>query len=266
MRGTLINTGTVLVGSTIGALSGQRLPAGIRTLLLQAIGLMTLIIGLQRALETTNILVLLGSVVVGGIAGELLRIERGLERLGELMNEALARIPGIGVADKGPSPPPQPSLVKGEGAADDPVETDGADEKRGELTRGFVTASLIFCVGPMTILGSIEDGLSGTFETLALKATLDGVTSAVLASTLGWGVILSAATVLLFQGGLTLGAGLARGLLTEPMIGEMTAAGGLLILGIGLNILQLTRIPVGNLLPALVVAPALVALSGSRGG
>lgn len=252
MRGTLINTGTVLIGGTVGTLAGTRLPQPVRSLLLQAIGLMTIVIGLQRALETTNILILLGSVVLGGIVGETLRIERGLERLGEFLSSVLAR-----------------ESTEGQLKANPGIESAQAHEPElmhRNVARAFVTSSLIFCVGPMTILGSIQDGLSGAFETLALKATLDGVTSAVLASTLGWGVILSAATVLVFQGALTLGAGLARGLLTDPMVTEMTAAGGLMILGIGLNILELTRIRVGNLLPALVVAPALVALSGPRGG
>lgn len=253
LRGTLINTGTVLIGGTFGTLVGTRFPERIRSLLLQAIGLMTLVIGLQRALETDNVLVLLGSVALGGIAGELLRIEQGLERMAEQMTAALTRDRGAGTAN--PQPPPMP--------ARNPLpESEGVVKS---VAGAWVTSSLIFCVGPMTILGSIEDGLTGAFQTLALKATLDGVTSAVLAATLGWGVILSAATVLIFQGALTLGAGLARGMLSDPMVIEMTAAGGLMILGIGLNILQLTRIPVGNLLPALVIAPALVALT-PRGG
>ena len=118
----------------------------------------------------------------------------------------------------------------------------------------------------MTILGSFEDGLSGAYQTLALKATLDGITATILAATLGWGVLLAAVTVLIFQGALTLGASLLRAVLTEPMIAQMTAVGGLLILGIGLNILELARIRVGNMLPALVVAPALVAITSGRQG
>ena len=125
---------------------------------------------------------------------------------------------------------------------------------------------MIFCVGPITILGSIEDGLTGAYQTLVLKAALDGVTSAILASTFGWGVLLAAGTVLFFQGALTLSAGLLHGVLTDPMVTEMTAAGGLMILGLGLNILELSHIRVGNLLPWLAVAPALVAISSGRGG
>jgi uncharacterized protein len=235
VRGALINTATVLVGGTLGTLTGNRFPDRYRSLLLQAIGLMTIVIGLQRALETRNILILLGSVVLGGIVGEALHVERRLQDLAAAMTQRMAR----------PADPP----------------TLSQEPEPSSVAHAFVTSSLIFCVGPMTVLGSIEDGLSGAFQTLAIKATLDGVTSAVLAASLGWGVILSAATVLIFQGALTLGAGLVRGLLTDPMVIEMTAAGGLLILGIGLNMLQLSKIPVGNLLPALAIAPALVALA-----
>jgi hypothetical protein len=239
VTGTIINTATVLAGGSLGTIVGNRFPAGIRSLLFQTIGLITIILGLQRALGTTNILILLVSVVVGGILGELLRIEDGLAQLGNL---AQSRLGGH-----------QPS--------DDPSDT--KDRESSLISQGFVTASLIFCVGPITILGSIEDGLTGAYQTLVLKAALDGVTSIILASTFGWGVLLAAGTVFFFQGALTLSAGLLHGVLTDPMVTEMTAAGGLMILGLGLNILELARIRVGNLLPGLAVAPALVALTRS---
>jgi hypothetical protein len=208
-----------------------------RRTLIQAIGLTTLVIGFQRALLADNILILLGSVALGTVVGELLGIEAHLERLGDFAQRVLVHSP-----EARPHPNPLPD---GEGA----------------VSRGFVTASLIFCVGPMTILGSFEDGLTGAYQTLAVKATLDGVMATLLASSLGWGVLLAAGTVLLYQGALTLGAGLLRPLLSDAMIAEMTAAGGLLIVGIGLNILEVARIRVGNILPALIVAPALAALS-----
>jgi uncharacterized membrane protein YqgA involved in biofilm formation len=214
--------------------------------------LTTLAIGVQQVVPAENPLILLASVVLGGIIGELLRIEHGLERLGDLAQaafdragrepEARANAPGFASEDAA-----EPSVA--------PVAT------ASQVSRGFVTASLIFCVGPMTILGSFQDGLTGAYQTLALKATLDGFTAALLASTLGWGVLLSAATVLLYQGALTLGAALLRGVLTDPMIAAMTATGGLLIVGIGLNILEIARIRVGSMLPALVVAPVLTALT-----
>ena len=131
-------------------------------------------------------------------------------------------------------------------------------EKDSMISKGFVTASLLFCVGPMTILGSIQDGLSGDYTLLATKSILDGFASLAIAASMGWGVLFAALTVLVYQGGLTLGAGLVKALLTEPMIAEMTATGGTLILAIGLNLLDLTTIRVANFLPALIVVPILV--------
>jgi uncharacterized membrane protein YqgA involved in biofilm formation len=241
VTGTLINVGTVVVGGSVGSLVGNRIPVQMRRTLMHAVGLTTLVIGLQRALAADNVLVLLGAVAVGAVVGELLRIEDGLDRLGRLAQDALTlRRPWLPTRDSG-------------------AEVDST------VGQGFVTASLIFCVGPMTILGSFEDGLTGAYQTLALKATLDGITATLLASSLGWGVLLSAATVLCFQGALTLGAGALRGALSDPMIAELTAVGGLLILGIGLNILELTRIRVANLLPALVIAPALAGVAAKGG-
>ena len=266
MTGTLINVGTVLSGGAIGFLVGSRFPSGMRHTLIQAIGLTTLVIGFQRALLAENVLILLGSVALGTVLGELLGIESKLERVGDLAQRLLVRqearphpspLPeGEGVSRLHPHP-----LPEGEGATPhSAVRT----PQSALVSRGFVTASLIFCVGPMTVLGCFEDGLTGAYQTLAVKATLDGVMAALLASSLGWGVLLAAATVLLYQGALTLSAGLLRGLLSDAMIAEMTAVGGLLIVGIGVNILDLARIRVGNMLPALVVAPALSALSGLR--
>jgi uncharacterized membrane protein YqgA involved in biofilm formation len=258
VTGTFLNVATVLAGGTLGWLLGGRFPSRLRVTLLQVVGLATLAIGIQDLLQTSSILIVLASLVLGAVVGELLRIERGLERLGELAQAAVGR-----VVSKAPSleerPHPNP-LPKGEGPPPTP------DPRPLAPAAGFVTASLIFCVGPITILGCFEEGLTGTFQTLALKSTLDGFTASLLASTMGWGVLLSAGTVLFYQGALTLGAGFLRGLLTDRMIAEMTAAGGLMILGIGLNILEVTRIRVGNMLPALLFAPILAAVSAQRGG
>lgn len=247
MTGTLINVVTVLVGGAVGSLVGARFPEGARSTLLQAIGLVTLVIGVQRVLPAENVLLLLISAVTGTLLGELLQIEARLEGLGSRAAALVARYRRPASESSTTTSDPNVSLSRG-------------------VAGGFVTASLIFCVGPMTILGSFEDGLSGAYQTLALKATLDGITATVLASTLGWGVLLAAGTVLLYQGALTLGAGLLRGMLAEPMITQMTAVGGLLLLGVGLNILEIARIRVGNMLPALVVGPALVALTTGRQG
>lgn len=252
MTGTLLNVATVLVGGTLGWVLGSRFPVGLRITLMQVIGLATLAIGIQDLLQTSNVLIVLASLVLGAIVGELLRVERGLERLGELAQAAVARVGGR------PDPNPLPE--------DEAGRVEGGRVRAVAPSQGFVTASLIFCVGPITVLGCFEEGLTGSFQTLALKSTLDGFTASLLASMMGWGVLLSAGTVLIYQGALTLGAGFLRGLLTDRMIAEMTAAGGLMILGIGLNILEVTRIRVGNMLPALLFAPLLTAAAAQRGG
>jgi uncharacterized protein len=224
MTGTLINTATVIVGSTLGTFLRSRFPARVRQMVIWGVGLVSLVIGLQMSLTTKNILVVLGSLLTGGIIGELVRLYEGLNRLGDMLQAQLTA------------------------------------EKDSAFSKGFVTASLLFCVGPMTILGSIQDGLSGDYTLLATKSILDGFASLALAASLGWGVLFAALTVLVYQGGLTLGAGLMKTLLTEPMVAEMTATGGTLILAIGLNLLDLTTIRVANFLPALVVAPLVVAV------
>ncbi len=232
MTGTLINIATVLAGSTAGTLLGTRLPDRMRETVMHGIGLMTIFIGLSMALKTGHPLILLGSIVLGGIVGELLGIDDGLKALGDWFEGRLAGTFG------------------------------GKSAQAGNFSKGFVTASLIFCVGPMTILGSIQDGLTGDYSLLAIKAMLDGFTSLALSATFGIGVAFAAVTILVYQGALTLGAAWARALLTDPMVTEMSAAGGLIIVGIGLVILELKPIRVANLLPALLFAPVLVALVG----
>lgn len=228
ITGTLLNVATVLAGSTGGVALGARLPERAQRIVMDGLGLGTLLIGAKMALQTQNILILLGSILLGGLLGEMLRIQQGLDRLGE----ALRKQVGAGQGSR--------------------------------FTEGFVTASLIFCVGPMTVMGSIEDGLTGRYQILAAKAVLDGFASLALAATLGWGVACAALTVLLFQGSLSLGASLLTRLITPAMVTEMTAAGGLMILGIGLLLLELRQIRVANFLPGLAVAPLLVALAGLR--
>ncbi len=232
MTGTLINIATVLAGGTAGTLLGARLPERVRETVMHGIGLMTVFIGLSMALKTQHPIILLGSIVLGGIVGELLGVDHGLRVLGDRFEGRFGALFG------------------------------GKSAQAGNFSKGFVTASLIFCVGPMTILGSIQDGLTGDYSLLAIKSVLDGFTALALSATFGVGVAFAAVTVLVYQGALTLGAAWARALLTEPMVTEMSAAGGLIILGIGLVILDLKPIRVANFLPALVFAPALVALFG----
>jgi len=233
--GTLINVVTVLVGGTLGTLLGARLPERVRETIVHGLGLLTLVIGVQLSFESENILIVLGSLLLGGIAGELLRIEDRLNQLGRWLEDKTAGIANPAAADL-----PRPATSR--------------------FSRAFLTASLVFCVGPMTILGSIQDGLSGDYTLLAIKATLDGFASLAFASTLGPGVIAAALTVLLYQGALTLGAGWASAVLTDPMVAEMTATGGVLMLALGLGLLEIKQIRAGNLLPAVVVAPIIVAV------
>jgi uncharacterized membrane protein YqgA involved in biofilm formation len=220
--GTVINVVAVLVGGGLGTLVGTRLPAGMRKTAMQGIGLVTLLIGVTNFLEVDNPLVPLVSVIVGLLIGEILRIDASLRRFGDYLQVRFS---------KGESP----------------------------VSRAFVTTSLLFCVGPLTVLGSLEDGLTGDYGLLALKSALDFVASLSFASVLGWGVLLSAGTVLLVQGTLTLSAGLLEEVVTGPMIEAMTATGGVLILGLGLVLLELKEVRVANMLPALVIAPLLIA-------
>ncbi len=222
MTGTLINTAAVVAGAGLGTFFGDRLPDRIRQTVIYGIGLITLVLGMQMALTTGNILVVLLSIMLGGIIGEWLRIEERLNRLGSGFEKAASRYPAL---------------------------------TRGDFTRGFVTASLVFCVGPMTFLGSIQDGLTGNYRLLAIKSVLDGFAGLAFAASMGFGVAFAAITVLLFQGAITLGAGFLQNALSDAMVTEMTAAGGVMILGIGLMLLDIKRIKVANYLPALILAP-----------
>jgi len=225
--GTILNIVTVLIGGGLGVLLGQRLPERMRETVLHGLGLMTLVVGVHLTLETQNVLIVLVSVLIGAILGEWWRIDVGLERLSEWLRARVGRR--------------------------------GSSHSQAHFTEGFVTASLVFCVGPMTILGSIQDGLTGDYSLLAIKSVLDGFAALAFASSLGIGVLFSVLTILVYQGALTLAAGLAQDALSEAMIAEMTAAGGVMIMAIGLLLLDLRRIRVANLLPAFLIAPLIVA-------
>jgi hypothetical protein len=228
MTGTILNVLAVVIGGTLGTLLGARLPDKMRETVMNGLGLMTMVIGVQMAMTTRNLLIVLGSILFGGVIGELIGVQARLDWLGKKLEERFA----------------------GNGEA-------------GKFTRGFVTASLIFCVGPMTILGSIQDGLIGDYNLLAIKSTLDGFAGLAFASTLGIGVAFSALTILIFQGGISVAAmalGDALGSITRetPWVIEMTATGGVLIMGISLLLLDLKQVRVGNLLPAIFIAPLIV--------
>ncbi|MEO8687512.1 MAG: DUF554 domain-containing protein [Solirubrobacteraceae bacterium] len=232
MTGTLINIGTVLVGTVIGVTVGSRLPEGMRQRVLAGLGMVTLVIGVDLALawgredtSQSTPLYVLGGVLIGGIIGEALGIERRLEALGDQVQARLSSAEGSTVSE------------------------------------GFVSASLLFCVGSLTVVGSIQDGLTGDYQTLATKAVLDGFAAIALAATLGWGVGLSIFTILIVQGGITLGAGVFDDVLQGEALAVLTSAGGVTIIGISLKLLELRDVRVGNFLPALVVAPCLVGLA-----
>src|SRR5215203_5890952 len=222
--GTAINVVAVLVGAGVGTLVGARLSEGMRETAMHAIGLVTLLVGIQSFLRFDNPLVPLVSVILGLVVGELLGIDERLKRFGDALERRVS---------KGGSP----------------------------VSRAFVTTSLLFCVGPLTVIGSLQDGLSGDYGLLALKSALDFIASLTFASVLGWGVLLSAGTVLFVQGSLTLGAGFLDAVVTGPMISATTATGGILIFGLGLGLLDLKEVRVANMLPALLFAPLLVTVS-----
>lgn len=243
--GTLLNAATVLAGSGIGLLLGHRLPQRTRDVVTDGLGLVTLLVAATSAAAVLDpelsdavgssapVLIVLGAVLVGGIVGSLLRIEDRLEGVGVAVR---ARLTGR-------------TAETGEDAA--------AAQHR--FVEGFVTASLVFCVGPLTILGSLDDGLGEGIDKLALKATLDGFAAIAFAASLGWGVAASALTVLVVQGTLTVLAALLGDLLPDAELSALTATGGLLLVGVAMRLLRVRPVPVADLLPALVVAPMLVA-------
>jgi hypothetical protein len=238
MTGTVLNIGTVLIGGLVGLLFGARIPDKLKSTVIAGMGLFTAAMGIQMFLNTENPLIVLGSLLIGALLGEWWRIEDGLQNLGKYLEQRFSK-------------------------ADD----DGSNK----FVRGFLTASLLFCVGPMTILGSIQDGLTGDYNLLAVKSVLDGFASLALASTLGVGVLFSIIVVFLFQGGISfLAMQLSTGLTTamnnpvqltliNSMINELTATGGIVLVGLAISsLLEIKKIRVGNMLPGLLVAPLIV--------
>ena len=226
LSGTLLNAATVLIGGLLGTALGDRLPATLRETVVRGVGLFTLAMGVKFAIDTTNLLYVLGAMIFGGIIGSLVGVDARLNQLGEWLQHRFAR---------------------------------GATSTVAE---GFVTASIIFCVGPLTFLGSIQNGLTGDPSLLTVKSVLDGFTAIALAATLGWGVLLTIPVILLYQGGLALGASLFVGLLSDLQLREMSAVGGLLIIGVGLKLLVIRDVKVADFLPAIIVSPLVVAAFG----
>jgi uncharacterized protein len=236
LTGTLLNVAAVLVGTVVGLVVGARMPARMRTSLTTGLGLFTLLFGLSMGLRIFtdpaarpgDDLAVLGAVLIGVAIGELLRLHDGLEWLGGWFQRRLA--------------------------GDDRAPT-------SRIAEGFVTASLVFCVGPLTILGSLDNGLTGDVRLLAIKSLLDGVASIAFAAALGPGVALAALTVLVVQGGIAGAAFLLRDVMDDATILAVTAAGGIILLGVALRLLELKPVRVASFLPALVLAPFLVHLA-----
>jgi uncharacterized membrane protein YqgA involved in biofilm formation len=232
MTGTLINVVAVLAGTFAGVTVGDRLTEGMQQRVLMGLGLVTGALGIDLALawggeDSTDytVLYVLGGVLIGALIGEALRIEDRLEAFGDALQRRLA-----------------------------------GEDGHSRVSEGFVDATLLFCIGSLAVVGSIQDGLTGDWEILATKSILDGFAAVALAATLGWGVGLSALGIIVYQGGITLGAGFFDDILVGEALVAMTSAGGITILGISLKLLGVVDVKVGNFLPAIVVAPALVGL------
>lgn len=226
MTGTLLNIAAVLIGSAIGLIFGARIPDKLKQTVIAGMGLFVGAMGLQMFLKTENPLIVLGSLLIGTLLGEWWRIEDGLQNLGKFLEQRFSK--------------------EGE---------DGSNK----FVRGFLTASLLFCVGPLTILGSIQDGLTGDYNLLAVKSVLDGFAALAFSSTLGVGVMFSTMVILIYQGGVSLLAAQLNAIVTASMMNELTATGGVILLGLALsNLLEIKKIRVGNMLPGLAVAPLIV--------
>jgi uncharacterized membrane protein YqgA involved in biofilm formation len=235
MIATFINCGLIILGSLLGLLLRDRISARFTTIVTQVLALCVLSIGFSSAIATNNTLCVIVCIVLGSLLGEALRIEERLDDFGNFLRSRLIR-------------------------------GDGGEHSR--FTEGFVTASVLFCVGAMAVMGAIEAGVNGNYSILISKSVIDGITAITFAAAMGIGVAFSAIPILLYQGGLTLLAGFVSVFLTGPMITEMSAVGGVIIVGIGINMLGFTskKLKVGNMLPAiflpLLYLPVETALSG----
>lgn len=230
MTGTFLNIATVLIGGIIGLIFGARIPDRLKATVIAAMGLFVVAMGIQMFMKTENPLIVLGSLLFGTLLGEWLRIEDGLQNLGRILEQRFSK----------------------EG-----------DDGSNRFVRGFLTASLLFCVGPMTILGSIQDGLTGDYNLLAVKSVLDGFAALAFTSTLGIGVMFSTLIILIYQGGISLLAAQLNAVVTPSMMNELTATGGVILIGLAVSsLLEIKKIRVGNMLPGLLIAPVIVWILG----
>jgi len=218
MIGTIVNSLAIVMGCIIGLILKDRFPKRISVILFQGIGLTTLMIGIQMAIQATEVLLIILSMVIGGMIGEIIDIEKRLDQLGNRIKKLFHK-----------------------------------QEGKERFTEGFIAASLLYCVGSMAVMGAIEEGINGNPDILLAKSALDGISSIIFTASLGIGVLFSAIPVFLYQGTITHIAHLVKNWITSDMINEMTAVGGLLIIGLALGILEIKKIKVANLLPSLLI-------------
>lgn len=216
MLGTIVNSAAIVAGTLVGLVFKSRIKANYTETIMKGLALCIILIGLMNALKVDNMLLLIFSIVIGSIIGEAIDIEKKLEDLGHFLERKF----------------------------------EGSEHS---IAKGFVTASLLFCVGSMAIIGSIESGLTGNHQTLYAKSILDGITSIIFSSTLGLGVAFSAAAVFIYQGTITIFSGLLKDVLTTATIMDISSVGGILIIALGFNVLEVSRIKVGNMLPAIII-------------
>lgn len=227
MIGTLINFGAIVVGGLIGLLLGSRISDKVKTTVISGLGIFTLLYAISLFLKTQNSLIVLGSILFGVLIGEWIHIQEGVEKIGIWLESKFSK--------------------------------SEVSEERNKFIRGFLTTTLIFCIGPMAILGAMEDGLSGNIQTLVIKSVLDGFAAMAFASTLGFGVLFSSVMVLIYQGAIALLASQIQGVMTEAMILELTATGGVILAGIAIsNLLEVKKIRTASFIPAIILAPLIV--------
>lgn len=217
MLGTIVNSIAIIVGGTIGTFLKVGIPERFKNIVMQGVALSVMIIGISSGLQFNNLMVVIVSLVIGGIIGEALNIEEYLNKFGDTLQKKLSK------------------------------------DNSSTISKGFVTASLVYCIGAMAIVGALKDGLSGDHSILFAKSVLDGISSIIFASTFGIGVVFSAVSVFIYQGSISLGASFLQGLLTKAVVDDMTAVGGVLIFAISLNMLEIKNIKVGNLLPTIFI-------------
>jgi len=229
MIGTLINFAAIVVGGFIGLLLGARISEKVKTTIISGLGIFTLLYAISLFLKTQNSLVVLGSILMGVLIGEWIHIQEGVEKLGIWLESRFSK--------------------------------SEVSEERNKFIRGFLTTTLVFCIGPMAILGALEDGMSGNIQTLVIKSVLDGFAAMAFASTLGFGVLFSSVMVLIYQGAISLLARQIQGVMTESMILELTATGGVILAGIAIsNLLEIKKIRTASFIPAIILAPLIAFL------